>query len=332
MTKSNADNRKSVKQSRVSQTEKVGAALAKKTAKANAKSKAKSKGKKKSPASWGIKHVLATHYAPTFPPISEPQPNVLNAIEALHQAYVQLTHDSENVKVQAGEKVQELTTGRGCPNSEGIESIQYTPTTGGPKLIQTKAGTKESLTDGTLSEQSHRRFRESERPPRLKPYGLLVGINEVTRALERQAVSVAAVARDVGTTILISHLPALCATSGALMVPVADDGRRLGAAVGLGRASVVAIAKDDKDIASDGENKAIPEPLKNLARIWSQLASPLNFSWLPSLNKLNGDADSKQKAQLLFQKPVLIPHRDKVKREVLGIPEEETTNENEASE
>lgn len=332
MTKSNTGNRQSVKQPRLSQSEKVGAVLAKKTAKADAKSKAKSKGKKKSSASWGIKHVLATHYAPTFPPISEPQSNVLNAIEALHQAYVQLSHDSEKAKVQADGKVQEHTTDRGCPNSEGTESMEDTPTTTGPKLIQTKARTKESPTNGTLSEQGHRRFPKSERPPRLKPYGLLVGINEVTRALERQGVSVAAVARDVGTTILISHLPALCATSGALLVPVPDDGRRLGAAVGVGRASVVAIAKDNKDAASNEENKAIPEPLKNLAHIWSQLASPLNFSWLPSLDKQNGDANSKQKAQLLFQKPVLIPHRDKVKREVLGIPEGESMNENEASE
>lgn len=325
MTKSITGNMQAAKRTSAVQAGNVGAS-AKKTAKANAQSKAKSKGKKKSSASWGVKHVLATFYAPTFPPTTEPLPGVPDAIEALRHAYVQLTRDGENATTQTDIETQEQTANdKENLNSDVPGAMADPPITDEHKIAQTKAENTEVLTDDTLAKRSFRPSRRVERPSRAKRYGLLAGVNEVTRALERRSVSVVAVARDVGTSILISHLPALCAASGALMVPIPDDGRKLGAAMGLGRASVVAIVKDNNAGPSDEGNKPLPAPLKHLTHVWSQLASPLNFPWLPSLNKPNGDQNTKG-AQLTFQQPVLIPHRNKVKREVLGVPEEDDTN------
>lgn len=320
MTKKSAPDKRPVKHASTPQPQPPGS-LAKKIAKANAKSKSskKVKGKGKS-GSWGIKHVLATPYAPTLPPVTKLRPDEPDAIEALRQAYAQLTGNGDGVASHAPGKARARTAlDENGQSTHGPGEAQNDSTAVDDEADLTETDPVAGMTNEKESKRRKRNFRIAANVPACrKPYGLLVGVNEVTRALEKCRVSVVAMARDVGTSVLISHLPALCATSGASLVALPDDGSKLGAAIGLRRALVVGISKE--------KDKPLPLPLKNLTVAWSKVATPLDFPWLPTTNEKN-NSGNKQTDKLTFHKPTLIPHRNKAKREVLGIPADSATDE-----
>lgn len=136
-----------------------------------------------------------------------------------------------------------------------------------------------------------------------KPNGFLIGINEVTRALERRQVNLAVVCRDATPNLLISHLPALCFTAGAKLVVLPGEGSELTHVLGTRRTLAFAIRKHD-DI-----HCVLSEQLHDLARRLMPLACVLNFPWL-----LEHNASENSKVVKFPDRPLVIAHRGKEQR------------------
>lgn len=341
----------SIGKKRRAQAGKIQSVIAKNVAGTNKSRRNKSKGDKskgKRSGPWGVKQVLATPFAPTLPPIITPTScsgatvegkietsgtgflsGTANAIEALRLACAQLAHTAAHRARTDAEVPPSKEVNKGgdiCGEGTCVVGHEASPASSEIKA-KGRPDSKSEQTKPRVGRFQKDRFHR-------KPYGLLVGINEVTRALERRVVSVVALARDTGSSILISHIPALCAASRAHLVAVADDGSKLGAAIGLRSALVVAILRGvDANTSEAIVEKALPPPLKDLADLWIRLSSPLNFPWLlPNESCPRDDNGSASQIKLEFQRPVLIPHRNKARREILGVPPEETGNDENKSE
>lgn len=75
-----------------------------------------------------------------------------------------------------------------------------------------------------------------------KPSGFILGVNQVTKGLERDELSVVVVARDV-MQILVSHLPILCYLKKTKLVPVSSTGAEMAHILGTQTALAFGIRK-----------------------------------------------------------------------------------------
>lgn len=130
-----------------------------------------------------------------------------------------------------------------------------------------------------------------------KPSGLLVGVNEVTRALEKNDVGIAVVCRDVTPRILVAHLPALCFVKGAKMVAHPGDGSDLGAILGTKRALAFAVRRTLPDEKLSSSLTILSEQLNTVACV-------LDFPWLAPRGKVPP-----------LPEPIFMDHRGKQERE-----------------
>lgn len=136
-----------------------------------------------------------------------------------------------------------------------------------------------------------------------KPNGFLIGINEITRALERRQVNLAVVCRDATPNILISHLPALCFTAGAKMIVLPGEGSELTNIFGTRRTLAFAICKHD-DMQC-----VLSEQLHDLTRRLMPLTCTLKFPWLAE-----HDGSEHGKVVKFPDMPSVIAHRGKEQR------------------
>lgn len=130
-----------------------------------------------------------------------------------------------------------------------------------------------------------------------KPARLLVGINEVTRALERGGVALVLLARDVTPALLVQHVPVLCFLAGAQLVVMPGDGTDMGVVLGTRRVLAVGVAERREDGDSGGVAEMILQGLK-------PLATRLEYPWLAAAKRKKGTPPP-------LPEPVSVPHRNK---------------------
>lgn len=132
-----------------------------------------------------------------------------------------------------------------------------------------------------------------------KPARLLVGVNEVTRALERGEVEIVVVARDVTPALLVQHVPILCFLSGAKLVVMPGDGTDVGLVLGTRRVLVMGVKQrtEGEDEKESGAAQKILEGLK-------PLAAELDYPWLAAAKRKKGKPPA-------LPDPLCIPHRNK---------------------
>lgn len=134
-------------------------------------------------------------------------------------------------------------------------------------------------------------------PRTTKPKHLFCGLNQVTRALEKQRVSLVVVAKDVTPAILVAHIPVLCFLSQAALVVLPGDGREVGQLFGVRRVLAFAVEK-----VGQGEGEA-SEVARKLTEGLMPLTVSLAFPWLEA---------ARGKAVPPFPDPVLVPHQRKI--------------------
>lgn len=108
-----------------------------------------------------------------------------------------------------------------------------------------------------------------------RPAGILVGMNEVTKGLEKGNVALVVAARDSSPPILIAHLPALCYMRDAALVPACGNGDDIAAAFGVKKVLAFGILRPEKV-----EEGAIRLRSQTLLENLKPHATPLNFPWL----------------------------------------------------
>jgi large subunit ribosomal protein L7Ae len=94
------------------------------------------------------------------------------------------------------------------------------------------------------------------------------GVNEVTKAVERGNAKLVAIASDVNPKELVMHLPILCEEKGVQCVQDVGSREELGAAAGLGVATVtVAITKvgDANDLVKEVKEQQAGNETKEAA-------------------------------------------------------------------
>jgi hypothetical protein len=108
-----------------------------------------------------------------------------------------------------------------------------------------------------------------------RPAGMLFGMNEVTRGLERGIVRLVVAARDVSPPVLIAHLPALCYMKDAELVPFSGGGGDVASIFGVKR--LMAFALVNPADVPEGRDR---ELVRQLADGLRPHASDLDFPWL----------------------------------------------------
>ena len=83
---------------------------------------------------------------------------------------------------------------------------------------------------------------------------LCVGINRVTRGLERGTVALVAVCTEGVPSMLTSHIPGLCATQGVALAQLPISSTDLGGALGLKSASAIGVWKAAVRVGDGGES------------------------------------------------------------------------------
>lgn len=63
--------------------------------------------------------------------------------------------------------------------------------------------------------------------------GIVYGLNAVTKALEKQELSLVVVCRNVSPTTIIEHIPFLCHHSGTTLCPLQEKSETLGSLFGM---------------------------------------------------------------------------------------------------
>lgn len=130
---------------------------------------------------------------------------------------------------------------------------------------------------------------------------MLCGINEVTRALEKNRVEVVIVSRDVTPAFLVTHIPILCFLTSAKLVVLPGDGTELGHLLGTKRLLAFGLLRKTSDHSKDTEladlliERLVPH------------STPLEYPWLAAI---------KGKKVPTLPDPVMIPH--KTKKEILA--------------
>lgn len=228
----------------------------------------KGRDKKKPRRSFGTKHVLASAFAPTFPqPAARTSEVVLKALKSAFKR----------------------------PFAKRI--VRPAP----KKMNKAHAGE----TEQQIIAKCKKKAKAKKNPPSCaKPSGLLVGVNEVTRALEKGVVKIAVVCRDPKPGILVEHLPALCFVNGTQLVAMPGDGTDMAKVLGMKRTLAIAVR-------SMSDNIHLTSPLRILTEQLKKVTCDLDFPWL-ALRK-----------SVAFSKPLVIPHRRKEERTVTGLPEKD---------
>lgn len=218
---------------------------------------------------WGSKQVLASPFAPIFP---APNPGTRDKV------------------------IEVLVTAFPKPFARRISR---------PARKKRVVGDIEVSDRTKQSDNSDAEMREEEKIPkgsvkrlRQKPEGLVCGVNEVTRALEKDKLELVVVCRDIVPSIMISHIPGLCFINSAKLVVLPGNGTDIGTILGTKRLIGFGIRRRGKDDGDDSRNEVVRSLLNGL----SPLATPLDYPWLKASR--GGEVPA-------FPEPQMIPHRSK---------------------
>lgn len=134
-------------------------------------------------------------------------------------------------------------------------------------------------------------------PNRKKPEGLVIGLNQVTKCLERDELRLVVVARDV-MPVLVSHIPILCYLKETKLVVVSNSGVEIGLLFGSNRALAFGILKE-----KDKMGIRVKHNMQKLSDEISNYAVHLSYPWLLPQAKRNKDGDNIPKLQEMVMKP-----------------------------
>jgi ribonucleases P/MRP protein subunit RPP38 len=158
-----------------------------------------------------------------------------------------------------------------------------------PPRVQKKSRAPTSARDAALADEdaasSDGSQADDELPPApltpRRPLGLHVGMNEVTKALERGELALVLAARDVSPALLTAHLPALCYLRDAKLVPLTGGGADMARELGTKRALAIGLARP-LDVP-EGPDR---DRLTKLAKTLQSLISDLDFPWLAAAKRV----------------------------------------------
>lgn len=148
-------------------------------------------------------------------------------------------------------------------------------------------------------------------PSRKKPEGLVIGLNQVSKCLERDELRLVVVARDV-MPVLVSHIPVLCFLKETILVVVANSGVEIGVLLGSNRALAFGILKEDNDKMA----KMGIRVKHNMAKLTDEISSyavHLSYPWLLPQSKRK-EEDGIPKLQEMTMKPHLSIRKSEAKR------------------
>ncbi len=128
-----------------------------------------------------------------------------------------------------------------------------------------------------------------------------MGVNQVTKELERETLALVVLARDVMPSILVAHIPVLCFTQCAKLVVVPGDGADIGEAFGIRRMLAFAVTK-----SVELKKEDFPVAADILQNVCSY-AVPLEYPWLAAA-KGKGPVPS-------FPEPKMQPHKSILQQE-----------------
>lgn len=203
-------------------------------------------GKKKL---WGAKDVLHSPFALTFPPALAGSADAICAI--LRAAFPTPPLRRPRVPRPAADAAP--------PAADASQ----------PEAVENEAGS------GSESSGSSVAAARAAPPKIVRPPGLLVGMNEVTKGLERRRVAVVVAARDVTPPVLIAHLPGLCYMRDAALVPFSGNGDDVAAALGVKK--LLAFALVLPEFVSEGPER---EAVEKLVVAVGPHTVKLDFPWL----------------------------------------------------
>jgi ribosomal protein L7Ae-like RNA K-turn-binding protein len=108
-----------------------------------------------------------------------------------------------------------------------------------------------------------------------RPHGILVGMNEVTKGLEKGHVALVVAARDASPPILLAHLPALCYMQDAALIAASGNGDDIASVLGVKKLLSFALLRPER--VQEGESRQLVQRLVGVLR---PHATKLNFPWL----------------------------------------------------
>jgi ribonuclease P/MRP protein subunit RPP38 len=98
----------------------------------------------------------------------------------------------------------------------------------------------------------------STKPSLMK--GLAVGLNQVTRALERDEAAIVILCRSLKPQLLSQHIPVLCHQKGVPLCAIYDLSSKLGDTLGCRRLSAFAIRRPSTLATSQDDGTSTPSP------------------------------------------------------------------------
>lgn len=107
------------------------------------------------------------------------------------------------------------------------------------------------------------------------PRKIWLGVNEVTKALEKGVVSIVVVARDVSPPLLVAHLPVLCYIKQAEIIPVNGGGEDVAAVLGVSK--LLAFAVGHPNSVEDPKSR---DALLQLCNLLREHTCKLSYPWL----------------------------------------------------
>lgn len=226
--------------------------------------KASAGGKKKV---WGAKNVLHSPFSLALPPALAGSADVV--IGVLREVFPEppmFRHSAPKPRVKDRDDADDLSISSNGSDPKGMR-------------VDTQ-NVENSVADGVVDRQCGQPSVDEREIPKNKasskrPAGILVGMNEVTRGLERGNVALVVVARDSSPPILISHLPALCYMQNAALVPACGNGDDIAAALGVKKLLAFGFLRPEmvQEAATRLRSKALLDKLTPHATL-------LDFPWL----------------------------------------------------
>lgn len=245
-------------------------------------------GKKKK---WGAKNVLHSPFS-TAPP-----PALAGSAECVCDALKAAFPVPPLRRVQALREIPDNVSdaSASCTSSEGgdetgVREMSRSSKLGhaGMRLDTSALPFAEDDTRALASDQAKQDLGvSSTSPPKLqraakasssstgRPAGMFFGMNEVTKGLEKDKVSLVVFARDVSPPILFAHLPVLCYMRDAALVVCSGSGKDFAKLLGVKRMLAFAIARPSS--IPEGPSRDLIEKL--YADLLPHVAT-MDFPWL----------------------------------------------------
>lgn len=219
-------------------------------------------GKKKA---WGAKNVLHSPFSLVFPPALAGSADAV--IDILKKAFPEPPMFRHSAPKPPKEKFDDANCSSSSNDSE-IEGKQ-------DEMEVVEKPAVDGVDGRIVPREAADGGNGKSSPSSKRPVGMLVGMNEVTRGLEKGKVALVVAARDSSPPILTAHLPALCYMQDAALVSASGNGDDIATALGVKKLLAFAILRPEKV-----EECTLKQRTQTLIDSLQPHATALNFPWL----------------------------------------------------